>query len=337
MDFNKLVNDNRAVIDRANAAGGTSVPAREKIPTVYPFNLGAIEFRLLPNKSRTAVQRLTTIHKVPDSTNQWGSKKVICLNAHYGKECPICTAINNAQTINGKECGAFKKFGYLKRGIAYVIITKIGPEYKDIKPGDLVLLQYPQSVYKMIADQVVKYADNLEYVLNRNEGCTFVLETKKTSSGFPEYSLELSVGFNGPVLTKARASQEEYDALINSLPDINETKVPSIEPENLYNDALAVADLVNVTYGCVSEAVSTVNKTNGTTLGNVTPKTNTLDFVDTTPAPTPAPATTIPNWGMPATSTPVAPANNGMPACFGNHDDSQKCMMCPYEMQCIGI
>lgn len=349
MDFNKLVNDSKAVVSQNNHSTQKEETNKSNIEILYPAKPGVLEFRLLPNNKSDSVQRLITRHKVPDSSNQWGSKKIICAKAHYNKDCPLCAAISNVQAVKGKKCDVFRKFGYKSRGMAYAIITKVDPEYPDVHVGDLVLLMYAKSVYNEISNQIVNNASNLEYIFNKNEGCTFILETKKAATGFPEYAVKLNIGFNGPVMAKARETQEEYDALLNSLPNLNETIVPSTEPEGLYNDVLAAADLVNVTYGCVSETVSTVNKTNGSTLGNVTPKAKTIDVVDTAPNwnATPTPVATQPSgWKAETTNeqfmgwgnapTQPTPSSNELPPCFGQHQECNQCLLCPHELECCG-
>ena len=324
IDFNALVNaaqrDVQSNTNNFNEKKEEVIGSEYKL--LYPYAAGTIVFRLLPNNKSNTVQRLITRHKIPDASNQYGSKNIICSNAHYGKSCPICNAIKNAQTMRGKDCDAFRKFGYKARGIAYAKIIQISPEYTDVKAGDVVLLMYPKSIYTEISNVILQNSDKLEFIFNKNNGCTFKLETKKSST-FPEYSVNLNLGFNGPVLAPVKDSQEEYDSFLEALPSLNDQFVPEVEPEDLYNSALAAADLINVTYGCVGEVATTINESNGSTLSNSFNPSK-LDIVDDFPA-----------------SNPVSPPPSnidGKPSCFGSHDDtSMKCNMCPHEMSCLGI
>ena len=334
LDLNKLINDAKLEQSKTNTKE-TNEDNQYKL--LYPHQQGQIVFRLLPNNKANAVQRLIARHKIPDTTNQYGSKNVACMNAHYNEDCPICRAIKDAQQLNGKDCDAFRKFGYKQRGICYAYIVSITPEYKDIKAGDIVLFMYPKSVYTEIQNQIVQYAQNLDDIFNKNEGATFILENKKSATGFPEYSVKVNVGWGNPVLAPVTSSQAEYDALLNTLPDLNEVMVPSKKPDNLDADATAAADLIKITYGCVSEGYKKAQDTNGNTIANSFNRSS-IDIVeDAPPIPTPPPATN--GWSAPweIPSSPSAPAaTDGKPTCFGCHSGEAKCSLCEYEIECLG-
>lgn len=309
MDFSKLRKMAQQEIDDNNNKNKNN----DGPSVFYPGSNGTVILKILYNPKAQILQRKIVRHD-----------KVPCFQI-YGEDCPICTAIHQAEESKGKDCGAFGKYGYKTRGIAYAVVLKNDMKDSDVKPGELVLFMYPISVYNQINELMVKSGDHLEDLIAKNDGNVFELTRKqKNGNGFPEYTISIH-----PYGTmKVRDTDEEFDNMMESLPDINQAIVPADPTQDVRDKARAIAETIMAEY--VSGSVLNPNDPKSV---NSTPTQNQVDNDKGSLA----------NAMNKPTSTPsesTAPVDNqssdGQPECFGNHSEGEeRCMICPYEIACI--
>lgn len=308
--------------DEVNNAKAKSSRSNDGYPIVYPGENGKLTVRLLYNLKSNIVQRRLIRHNS-------GKDKVACLQI-YGEDCPVCEAISNAENLKGKECGAFKKYGFKNRGICYAQIIDHDPAYfkndKDPQKGDTVLLMYPKTVYDQINEIIVNAGDNLEKLLSNNDGIPIVIERSQKGKGLPDYNTYVypygsKKSFKGD---GEKTGDEKFDELLSSLPDLNDTIIPSYPNDEVRKKNRALADTINGEY--INSSV--VNPNDNIELNNSEAMLNN-DESDSSISER------VSNIGDIGNQASIDNTNNEQPECFGNHkDNDKKCMLCPYEADC---
>lgn len=281
---------------------------REGFPLVYPIDNGTFRIKLLFNPISNSVQRKITRHQV-------GKDKIPCM-AVYGEDCPICSAIKNAEDEHGKDCGAWSKYGYKTRGISLaVLVDHDAGMFKgnnDPKKGDVILFMYPPTLYNKINEIIVKAGSHLEDLVVNNNGKTIEITRKQKNGGFPEY--DVSVYAYGD--EKVKETDKEFEELLDSLPDINEQMMPNYPNEEIREKVRAAAESIDVEYA------------SGRVLNpNNPPEENNSSANDS-----------IKQSSSGNISQDISNANNDTgdkPECFGNHCDDSKCLICPFECDCM--
>lgn len=311
--------------DTENVRGNNTENSQYKL--VYPFNEGKYKVRILYNPKGQIVQRKVLRHATSDK-----KVKVPCLSV-FGEDCPVCNAIKEAEFVRGKDCGAFKKYGYNVRGICYAQLIDAPDEtFKDgnVSRGDIVMLMYPKTVFNAINNIMIESGEELESIISDNLGHPIIIENSRNSN--PTYSVQIS-------LKKEQMcdTDEQFEEILNNLPNINEQFVPLHPDDDIRKSAKALADVVRSEYldktiidpGTVPNVVygeevkytqaNTVPTTEVKTVPEITEDDDLPFVVNDTVAET--------------VSTPT-PAD--VPECYGCYKNGEKkCMLCVKEIDCM--
>lgn len=276
---------------------------REGFPLVYPVENGTFRIKLLFNPLANTVQRKIIRHQV-------GKDKVACLSV-YGEDCPICSAIRNAEDEHGKECGAWSKYGSKTRGISLaVLIDHDAGMFKgknDPKKGDIIIFMYPPTLYNKINEIIVKSGSHLEDLVINNEGKTIEITRKQKNGGFPEY--DVSVYAYGD--EKVRDTDEEFEKLLDELPNLNDQLMPNYPTEEIREKVRAAAESIDAEYA------------SGRVLNPNNPPEEKEDSIKNESS------------GNIANNEEVPLDSSDKPECFGHHCDESKCLVCPFECDCM--
>lgn len=285
-------------------------------PVVYPGEKGKITFRILYNmKSQTVQRRIVRHEKLP------------CFGI-YGEDCPVCTAIKNAEEVKGRDCGAFRKYGYKIRGLCFAKVVDADTAYSDkFKKDDTIILMYPKSVYESINKIIVDAGENLEKIVSHNDGIPIVIETSQ-KNGYPDYSVYL-FPYGSQKSFQEDNGEELFDQLLESIPSLSDIIIPShpTEEDRQRVNALAETITQEFIYGNVvnpgdgknGDQNSQPSKTGEETKSinpafNGTPSSANEDLKENNPAAIP----------------------DGVPECFGKHSETEnKCLICSHESQCF--
>jgi hypothetical protein len=321
------------VINSANQALQNS-GSSYKYSLMYP-GTGTLTVKLLFNPASNSVLRLVNRHTI-------GDKKIACMKT-YGKDCPICKAIEDVKNAKNIDLG---KMGSKIRGIAFAQYVESTYKVDDrIHKGDVVLLMYPWSVYKDISQILsqVKTPQELESLIAQNEGFVFNINRgidNKYSTQVSPFSKYRSCG-----------SDEEFVNLLNGLESLNEQVLPSVPDDNMKNDIIQASNEITQTYLVSKGPQYATNPTDqqSTNLGGFmqnqqspasgfmnVPEGMPLPFATQTYHTTPTPAPTT----APQTQTSQSNTNvdrpDGAPECFGKHGsvDQNQCLLCPHEIVC---
>lgn len=299
-------------------------------PLLYPRDDGKYILRLLYNVKGKIVQRRIIRH-------QSAKTKCACLQS-YGYDCPVCEAITEIESVLGKESGVFSKYGYKTRGICYAQVVDIPASYQTgehpIKPGDVVLLMYPKSLYTSISKILIDSGDYLGKIVAENDSIPIVLERSTKPGGFPDYSIALYPYGS----SKAYESDEKYDEVLSEIPNILETICPQYPTDDVMKAARAMADTIKEEYlkstvvnpsddgvPFTVEQTETEKAVNNVSAASIKETINAV--VDETPE--------ISEPQLPDSTESTATASGDNPPCFGNYRfGERKCLLCMSDMQC---
>jgi hypothetical protein len=234
LDLDKLRESIQAEVDEKNKED--SERSNNNVPLIYLGSNGKIRVKILYNTKSNTVQRKIIRHTE-------GGKKIACLSM-FDEECPICSAIRTVEDMNGKECGVWNEHHSKIRGICYAIIVDFEPSvFKDRdnppKKGDMVILMYPQSIYNELNKIFVEAGDHLESLLVDNNGKTIEIKREKNGKEPPKYTVNVYPYGD----EKIKETDEEFDTLLDSVPDLNETLVH----KNLTDDDLSTSKAASET------------------------------------------------------------------------------------------
>jgi hypothetical protein len=284
-----------------------------KYPVVYTGENGKLTVRILYNVKAGLVQRKVIRHESSSKS------KVPCLQV-YGEDCLVCKKISEVEQIKGRECGAFRKYGYKVRGICYAKIVDHEATYfrdnNSPKKGDIILLMYPKTVYDDINKIIVDSGEHLSKIIVANEGIPVVIERTQKGKEFPSY--KAYVYPYGAVKAFESDSEgtgdQKFEDMLNDIPDISESLMPKYPSEDVRTTNKALAETIHQEY------------MNGSVINP-----NDSDKDDNTSSS-----------DIKEESTNIAQTSSneihgaGMPECFGNHvDNENKCLLCVYESECV--
>jgi len=308
-DLSKLQQLAQEEIDERNSRESS----RDGLKICYIGFNGKFRVKLLYDPKSQLLQRRITRHVV-------GKEKIPCLSA-YGEECPICKAINEAEDMYGRDCGAWRTYGAKTRGISHAVIMghdkRVFTGDNDPSIGDTVLLQYPMSMYNEINNLIVDSGEFLESIVALNQGKTVELERQGGGQLGP-MTFKANVYAFGD--EKVKATDDEFEDLLNNLPSLNDELVPSQLTSEILEKARAAAETISAEYA--GGAVMNPNEK---------------------PAATSIPQTQVqenPSQNAGPIATPAAPsvpaASTDTPECMGKYDEnSTKCLVCPHDVDCI--
>lgn len=322
IDLTGLMRQAQEEVDSANSRNNNN----GGYPVVYPGEKGKIVFRILYNiKSQTVQRKIVRHDKIP------------CMSI-YGEDCPVCSAIKNAEDVKGKECGAFRKYGYKIRGICYAKVIDADSAYlSKFKKGDVILLMYPKGVYEDINKIIVDAGENLEKIVSHNDGIPIVIETSTKNNGFPDYDVHLFPYGSQKAFTEDNG-EEMFDALLEELPSLSEAVIPKHPNEEDRQKSRAMAETITqeYIYGNVVNPGDEVS-----TPPAEDPKTQEDPAKSVNPAFNPSPTNnqvveSTAETQVSQTTQQSSPVPEGMPECYGKHSDSDnKCLICSQESQCF--
>ena len=299
-------------------------------PLVYVGNNGKLTVKLLANLKMGGLQRKLLRHPADAE----GKAKVPCMSA-YGETCPICEAIRSIEQAKGKEIGAYRKYGYKIRCVCYAQIIDHDATYfteqNDPKKKDVVMLMYPKTVYDQLNKIMVDAGSGIEKVLGMNTGIPVIIEKQQKGKEIPKYTAT----FDAFHEVSSFNTDEEFVALLNKLPSLEDAYYPSMPTAEIRSKVQAVAEAITQEYLCSS-------------IVNPTPKVETKTDVKVEVPSTFSSSDDTEDDDLPfevgdvttdiekkvdevvATSVP-----EGKPSCFSNHEDSEKCSNCIHECDCV--
>lgn len=323
MEFNldNLVNainsEVNATNNKANGNSNNGNNNNNGYPTVYPYVDGHYKVKLFYNPKGGTIQRKISRHDTGETS------KVPCLQASYTEDCPVCAAIKEAETLKGKECGAFKKYGYKTRGIAYAKLleapTKIMNEERGIRPGSMVILMYPKTVYDELNKLFADNAKQLENIVNTNNCYTINIERSTQGGGYPTY--RASIPLDG--MSSVFETEKEYRDTQESLPNILDAVVPEYPTSEIRDKAKGLADTIKAEY-LNSNIVADPNNEPVVTAPKIESKPSAEDVL----------SAVLDEEDIPFEIADIAGTNKSVPDCFGKYCNETKCMACLSEMDC---
>ena len=227
-----------------------------KYRTVYTQS-GTISLRVLFNPASGVVMRQVHRHKI-------GKDNIACLS-NYNQDCPICKAVDEAETVTGGDLWRMKKSNRCIFFAQYVGSTYSGwtENFPEPKVGDVILMMAPWSVYSALNSLIAESGDNVTKLLTDVEG--MIVDIKREDGGRITYSTGLKP-FAAPF--KSANSQEEFNSLLESLDNLNDLVVPQNISEDIINAANQAATAIRGEY--VSPRVmGSSGVGNGSNLGQV--------------------------------------------------------------------
>ena len=316
-DLSKLQRLAQEEIDQRNSREDRG----DRMKMVYIGMPGKFRVKLLYNEKSGLLQRRISRHIV-------GKDKIPCLSM-FGEDCPICKAINEAEELYGKECGAWRTYGTKVRGISYAVLMghdkKMFTDDKDPSIGETILLQYPISMYNEINNLIVDSGDFLESIVAMNQGKTVELERQGGGNLGPMVYKANVYAFGDE---KVRATDEEFNDLLANLPNLNEELVPSQLTSEILEKARAAAETITAEY-----AGQTVINPNQVPQSPAVSEPKVESSGPIAEASAPIPTSTTEQPSAPASSSSTA---SDKPECHGHYDEnSTKCLVCAYDVDCI--
>lgn len=327
-----------------------------KYKLIYPQE-GTLKVRLLFNNASGTVLRKIRRHKI-------NNQQIPCLREYDNHECPICKILSDIKNAKGQDLW---QLASSTRGIAYAEYVESNyrwnkPEYEP-QTGEVVMLMFPWSVYSELNQLISSAGENIYGLIASNEGGLFVIERYKENN-FTKYRTSIDPFVHNH---KTRATEQEYEELILSLPSLNEQFMPVELDEKDLNKAKTAAEELSRTY-LVSSPVGNGQPTQvtaGQPLVNqvqpsvpqvsqtyTDPHTSVVYVLDqnnqwvaqTTPQPVQPPVappvtpvtTQVTSQAQPTNTRPA-----GAPECYGNHNnpnqDPNRCLICPAEVECMEL
>ena len=331
--------------------------------TVYPYNNGRLEFKLIGNEPSGLLYRELCFHEYWSDNKK---QKVPCLHNMYGLDCPICNAVSNVQnTLDDKD--VWSKYGFKKQGIMFAKLVGFSPDNyfgdgrnNPPKVGDIVLFMFPKSVIAGLRDLIIEYKEDVENIFTNNTTRIVTLKVGTQANGFPEYTFYVKGNTDTLCIDNAgNPDQIAFNDFMAKMPNLNEVKFPSSPDENMMNIHRTIVEEINRKYfgAAVNGNASMPNPTQMASMStNIPPMQNSTPItqapVNNVQAPMQqtasvqnvAPATPVNS--APIVETPVAPtqtvntvatedSRGQRPPCFGNNEYNDKCAACPWDNECV--
>lgn len=315
IDLNRLKEQAEMEIENSSKNSNDS---NSKYKVVYPGENGKLIVKLLFNPKSGMVQRKIMRHDT-------GKSKIACLE-QYGEECPVCRAVQEAEA-NRKESGTFRKYGWKVRGICYAQIIDHEATYftknGDPKKGDVVILQYPRTVYDLINKIIIDSVSQGVNLVSENEGIPIVIERNQKGNAFPSYNAYLypygsKKSFENDM---EKTGEQKFDELLENLPDLSETIIPKYPTEEVRKQIKALSETIDQEYaignGVINPGEEVIEK-------------NEEQFL----------SSNLGDIGNQLTNENNASSDQEIdgdkPECYGHHKNGEKkCMLCPLEEECF--
>lgn len=221
----------------------------------YPAGQTKARLKILYNIQSGLVARKVAKHQFTHTVLPNGKKfnvKPPCLK-QFGRECPICTTVNNIEQIKGKEIlkgvhqwtGKYISFAYVEQIEGH---PETDPE-KKINPGEIVLFMYPNTIFKNI-DEILGRCNGqgeAEKFFAKNDCISFLLSVDPSGSSSDMYkfmpdAISTSKIYNTP------DGDDKFAQLVNSLPSLYDIYVPSEPTDEIISLNREVADELSKRY-----------------------------------------------------------------------------------------
>ena len=321
-NFSNVVSQAREAIE----SGGSRDDSRTRI--LYPGE-GVVQVRLLFNVKSNSVMRLIKRHNI-DGT------KIEC-ESMYGKECPLCSAVNNIKAATNRDLWSLKG---KQLGIAYAQYVGCSRDYdwggyQAPQKGEVVLLMFPWTLYKELSGIIQRASDNIEEIIAAPAGR--VISLSRDSSGDKiVYRAEIDP-FQQPFVSAD--SDLAMERFLESLDNLNEEIYPSVEDPELVGKLKTMAISLESRY--IGAVNSNVNEAVANNVNNFNNVQNNVDVIDpSTPSIVDIPniqnnSQIVDTQPIVENSSGVAITNDGNPECFGNCNfRDKKCLLCNKTAEC---
>lgn len=290
---------------------------------VYTID-GDIKVKLLFNPSSGLVTRKIDRHSI-------GGNKVPCMTM-YGQPCPVCKQIETIQNAKGLDLWKLKK---TTRGIAFAQYIESNykwekPEYEP-KPGEVILLMFPWTVYKDINKIIAEAGAQAETVVATNTGRVVKISRWKDGNQV-KYAASIDAWaqpYTSCEATDGKTADQVFEDMLNNMESLNNKICPMTLDDETVTKCKELSDSLYREYlqGNVEMTPPTQQAPAGNFGANNFQQQQQPTF--TNPASNFQPQQ--PNF------TPQQPQNNVQyPECFGciGNCDPNKRLICPYEMLC---
>lgn len=223
----------------AVSKNGSSSSSEEgsKYRYLYP-STGTLRVKLLYNPKSNLLGRITKKHVIDKS-------KAICLSM-YNMDCPICKTVQNIKNAIGQDVW---KFNARVRAVTFAQYVGSNnyqwtQENPEPKVGDVVILMYPWSVYQDINRLLVNCGANASQLIATNVGKVVNISRWQESS-MTKYKCEVDAF--APEF-KSAESDEAFEALLNSLPSLEEVNCPPAVTDEIIKTTNEVAEALSREY-----------------------------------------------------------------------------------------
>lgn len=199
----------------------------------------------------------------------------------------------------------------------------------SIKPGDIILLMFPWSVYTQISSNIQTISQTptgMDQAFCHADRGMFI--NISATNDF-KYTVTMN-----PYLTfNSGKSDDEFMKMLDEMEDLNEQVVPSKitqETDKMVNEYCS-----EIYKQFIEPRTPSAAPQNNPpqSLGQVSQNQNYQTITQQTPPPAPSYQQTNMAY-QPSQPTPVV--STGTPVCFGQHKENYpQCIVCPGEMECI--
>lgn len=198
---------------------------------LYP-RLGTLKVKLLYNPKSKMLGRVTKKHVVENS-------KAICLSM-YGHDCPICKVLKDIKNAVGQDM-----WKYNARVKAVIFAQYVGAtnytwdkDNPEPKPGEVVLLMAPWTVYQDINRLLASCGSHAEQLIATNVG-KVVNISRWQENGMTKYQCAVDAFASD---FQSTGSEEEFVKMLNDLPSLDDLNAPSAISEEIIKKTNEVAE-----------------------------------------------------------------------------------------------
>lgn len=241
-DFSKALQDAQKVTEESSSG------AKFQYKLIYPGE-GTLSFRILINPKSNSIIRKIVRHTI-------GNNRIPCLTT-YGmnrSDCPICQAADTVYNTNGS---VPKGMWAQARGLCFIQYISSTYTIEGIKPGDIALLMVPKTLYESIQEWIVS-------ITQGDQGMSAMMavfcghecmEQSINRDANNKYSFMM----NPFKKFKSANSDEEFNKILDSLPDLNEQMIPATANDEVMSTIKAAVENIDQTY--INPKVATPNVT----------------------------------------------------------------------------
>lgn len=262
--------DLKSLLEKSNVAVGkqknendspfTRIPAELfSYKLFYPVPGTDVSLRMLyDDKSKSLLRNIQRHEYKLDN----GFKiKSPCLKS-YEVDCPVCNTLDTISKTVGDS--VFSNCKTTKRFISFAYINNIRskPKDLDLKPGEVVLFMYPITVAREVLNILKSCGDNndsFNKFFHSNNSLSFnVSADSVVSTSMYKFIPDALLG-----QTKIFETDEEYNKLLESLPNLNDMLVPSEVNEDIVKLSQEVSAELSKYYLSGSVEQATLNNIDG--------------------------------------------------------------------------